>query len=572
MWASNRDMLAFSLKGPKKKCLVASRCSGNRGCQMKPSSLIINACVPSNVPWPIAKVVERSLDFVIVKCKFSLDSGASLECPLYGVKQNSLNFSANLLPRKSKFSLVLGDAKVVFGKLRCFVRLMMEVVRIALQLTTTFFCSVTLLLLKQGLCQNLSHLDLFVKLDLPKLLVILLNHLLRHRQKNHSRCKMRQQVRKINVKLLLAALYPVPKCQKKDPFELIECGGHGKCGFNSVAVGIALQHNKDRARTIADASHLGAQLRVTLNSYFERHGHLAFHFEPNSSTEAQCDGSVPQTWEAYVKAVLRPGFWCDALCLLGLARRLQQRFVVIMWNPELGAWERKATIGTKKGVPIVLALRDSHYQLVQPWSGQSFPDDWLHAKEDLDVHLIDLTGGMPASSRASWIPPSTVVKSPSRASWIPPSSVEPIKSPSTRLRKPKVSGSTRSCQTPGAKPASIRSLQCGPAVACNKLWWRCPACPFQLEHRTDDHLPQFAINQTEAWSLWNLCTMLPSSNTLEGIHLELPIRRLLDVKMLFVLTSKYCLGSINKSGSSPIRCVVNLIVGLLSKGRVVHLL
>ena len=195
-------------------------------------------------------------------------------------------------------------------------------------------------------------------------------------------------------KAVTGSTLPSAKMPKKDPFELIECGGHGKCGFNCVAVGIALQHNKDRARTIADASHLGAQLRVTLNSYFERHGHLASHFEPNSSTEAQCDGSVPQTWEAYVKAVLRPGFWCDAFCLLGLARRLQQRFVVIMWNPELGAWERKATIGTKKGVPIVLALRNSHYQLVQPWSGQSFPDDWLHAKEDLDVHLIDLSFGL----------------------------------------------------------------------------------------------------------------------------------------------------------------------------------
>ncbi len=289
-------------------------------------------------------------------------------------------------------------------------------------------------------------------------------------------------------KAVAGSTLPSAKVQKKDPFELIECGGHGKCGFNSVAVGMALQNNKDRDRTIADASHLGAQLRVTLNSYFERRGHLASHFEPNSSTEKQCDGPVPQTWEAYVKAVLRPGFWCDALCLLGLARRLQQRFVVIMWNPEQGAWERKATIGTKKGAPIVLALRNSHYQLVQPWPGQSFPDDWLHAKEDLDVHLVDLTGGMPASSRASWIPPSTVAKSPSRASWIPPSSTAPIKSPSTGSRKLKVSGSIRSCQTPGARPASIRSLQYGPAVACNKLWWRCPACPFQLEHRTGDRL------------------------------------------------------------------------------------
>ena len=48
-------------------------------------------------------------------------------------------------------------------------------------------------------------------------------------------------------KAVTGSTLPSAKMPKKDPFELIECRGHGKCGFNSVAVGIALQHNKDRA-------------------------------------------------------------------------------------------------------------------------------------------------------------------------------------------------------------------------------------------------------------------------------------------------------------------------------------
>ena len=125
------------------------------------------------------------------------------------------------------------------------------------------------------------------------------------------------------------------------------------------------------------------------------------------------------------------------------------------------------------------------------------------------------------------------------------------------------------CKT--CKTADIRSLQFGPAVACNELWWRCPACPFQLEHRTDDHLhnsqltkrkrdhlkfvhnapfikhsrgdPSAVANQTASRRQNAICTYL---KVLPWFH-----------KQKWEFAHKMC---------------GNLIAGLLSVGRVVHLL
>ena len=184
-----------------------------------------------------------------------------------------------------------------------------------------------------------------------------------------------------------------PKMQL--PFELVECGGGGACGFNSIAVGMALNHGKDRKKTLQEAASLGAQLRVLLNTYFESKGWFATHFVPNQGTNAMCGGPVPATWSEYVAAVLRPAFWCDALCLLGLARRLQQKIVVVMYNSATAQWEKRAVLGNSENtIAIVLALQDNHYQLVLPTKDHPLPEEWISAAEDLDLGHIDITGGM----------------------------------------------------------------------------------------------------------------------------------------------------------------------------------
>lgn len=133
-----------------------------------------------------------------------------------------------------------------------------------------------------------------------------------------------------------------------------------------------------------------------MKSYFEKAG-----------DETLCAGPVPNTFEEYTQAVLRPAFYCDALCLLGLARRLQVRIVVIMHNPGTKEWERRGTFGTATDAPIVLALRSSHYQLVQALDGCFLPDDWINANEDISIETLGDPKWKGGAARAKWIPPSS---------------------------------------------------------------------------------------------------------------------------------------------------------------------
>ena len=243
---------------------------------------------------------------------------------------------------------------------------------------------------------------------------------------------------------------------------------------------MALNHGKDRRKTLQEAASLGAQLRVLLNTYLENKGWFARHFVPNQGTEVICGGPIPATWSEYVEAVLRPTFWCDALCLLGLARRLKQKFIVVMYNPTTAQWEKRAVLGNSKNI-IVLALQDNHYRLVLPTNDHPLPEEWISAPEDLDLGCIDLTGGM-APSRASWIPATSPSKA--RPSWIPSTSSGGTTSGPSAAPK---SASTKSRKIIGAAK-NHSSLPKFPASTNSRVWWKCPACDFVLEYKNGNHL------------------------------------------------------------------------------------
>lgn len=58
---------------------------------------------------------------------------------------------------------------------------------------------------------------------------------------------------------------PAKAAKKALPFELVECGGNGRCGFNSVATAMALRNGSNRKEALEAADAQGAQLRVVLS-------------------------------------------------------------------------------------------------------------------------------------------------------------------------------------------------------------------------------------------------------------------------------------------------------------------
>ena len=256
--------------------------------------------------------------------------------------------------------------------------------------------------------------------------------------------------------------------KKQQPFELVECGG-GRCLWLQLhCCWHGLKPWQRQEKNPPGGSQSWSPTRVLLNTYLENKGWFARHFVPNQGTEVICGGPIPATWSEYVEAVLRPTFWCDALCLLGLARRLKQKFIVVMYNPTTAQWEKRAVLGNSKNI-IVLALQDNHYRLVLPTNDHPLPEEWISAPEDLDLGCIDLTGGM-APSRASWIPATSPSKA--RPSWIPSTSSGGTTSGPSAAPK---SASTKSRKIIGAAK-NHSSLPKFPASTNSRVWWKCPAC------------------------------------------------------------------------------------------------
>lgn len=188
-----------------------------------------------------------------------------------------------------------------------------------------------------------------------------------------------------------------PKRHKADnsaPYTLVDCGGAGNCGWNSVAVGLGIKKGLTYEDACKDIETTVRTLRADVCSHVMRHStDYKPSWAPDSGeTEVTAAGAVPATFEEWAASLLRDRQWMCGMALEAAARRCGVKIVIL--EETNGEMLEPLVCGTgkKREDPIILYLKDEHFQLVLRQDGIELPRDWVQAKSSGEPIRINLRG------------------------------------------------------------------------------------------------------------------------------------------------------------------------------------
>ena len=184
-----------------------------------------------------------------------------------------------------------------------------------------------------------------------------------------------------------------------EKYDALDCGGRGDCGYLCIAAALGFDRNE---KWESMKPELAARARTVRNDIYKhvssaRHeGSYKPFFEANAvgGTAEQEAGPVPTNWDAWKEATLRPGRWIDGLSILAASKRYGICILVI---PRSGdPKDRPMRFGEWRSGkdPVVLLLKDGHYQLARLKPGKRWPQEWLQAEPAEVNHAMMRAGGL----------------------------------------------------------------------------------------------------------------------------------------------------------------------------------
>ena len=189
---------------------------------------------------------------------------------------------------------------------------------------------------------------------------------------------------------------PVTKRAKVDdcPYEIVDCGGQGNCGWNSLGVAMALQRGVSLETAQSDIATTTKTLRSDIYTHLKRHEADYRHlWVPNpEETTTTAGGPVPDSFESWCESILRDGQWLCGLTLDAISRRCGVKIVVVEERADGSAFPFVFGPSKSRKPPVILYLRNEHFQLVKKRDGHSIPQDWEKATNSNDSARLRLRG------------------------------------------------------------------------------------------------------------------------------------------------------------------------------------
>ena len=184
------------------------------------------------------------------------------------------------------------------------------------------------------------------------------------------------------------------KADTTAPYTLVDCGGAGNCGWNSVAVGLGIKKGLTYEDACKDIETTVRTLRADVCSHVLRH---SADYKPSwapdiGETEVTAAGAVPTTFEEWAASLLRDRQWMCGMALEAAARRCGTKIVILEENNGDLLEPLVCGTGKKREDPIILYLKDEHFQLVLRQDGIELPKDWVQAKSSGEPIRINLRG------------------------------------------------------------------------------------------------------------------------------------------------------------------------------------
>ena len=180
--------------------------------------------------------------------------------------------------------------------------------------------------------------------------------------------------------------------KESGPWSLFNFGGPGDCAFRAIAGSISKAQGKDLPSEVIVRE--ASRLRVLAV------GHILKHKDRYAEKWASADEpeifranqAPPSEFSDYCMIASLQGYYADGLLLQALAERLATTIIVFSWNSSVNIWQRSVLSlsftggfaqSPKKGMqPVVIALRDRHYQALRPDNKDVvFPSAWLAETE-----------------------------------------------------------------------------------------------------------------------------------------------------------------------------------------------
>lgn len=122
-----------------------------------------------------------------------------------------------------------------------------------------------------------------------------------------------------------------PKVDTERPYEIIDCGGQGNCGWNSISAAWALARQVPLEQAKAEVATATKTLRSDIYTYLLRHADDYRHlWAPNpDETPTTAGGPVPDSFESWCNSTLRDGQWLCGLTLDAISKRCGVKIVVV---------------------------------------------------------------------------------------------------------------------------------------------------------------------------------------------------------------------------------------------------
>ena len=291
-----------------------------------------------------------------------------------------------------------------------------------------------------------------------------------------------------------------PKTTQEHPYTVLDCGGNGNCGWHSVAAGLLIINKQSSVEDAQKAAPVQAKtLRCDIHAHVCKHSadyQPFWAFDPSSTPEMDA-GETPQDFKSWIPTLLRDKQWICGLALKAIAKRCGVKIVVVKFESDDTPLEPKAFGKSKRDQqPIILKLKDQHYQLLLPKDGFNFPSEWINCRDDGDPP-DGLKGAGKAWDTATPTASSKVssCKTVRKRGW----AVHTPKSQATskRLCARTSEDSTSNRITPSAAASKTTKGQDGQKLSCSskppgslvtvseaellqRPWWTCQLCNFQI--------------------------------------------------------------------------------------------
>lgn len=180
-----------------------------------------------------------------------------------------------------------------------------------------------------------------------------------------------------------------------DNVQMWDCGGHGDCGFRSVAASVSARNKKSKSQEeiLQRIEKLALSLRAKSVAFLKKDSswHESWFKDPEATQETEA-GSVPTDIHPFLEACARPNKWFDSWTCFGTCDVIETPILVFKGIDEQWVFlQRFDPYKVTNSLPLPIFWKHGHFTTLP--SDVKMPEHWKTLKADDVGPAISFLGG-----------------------------------------------------------------------------------------------------------------------------------------------------------------------------------